>query len=55
MTVKDVANHYLTHQSSKVESGELAFRSFEYCRRVTDDPARFLSPGFSLDTARLNG
>src|SRR5450759_3827984 len=34
VTVKDVCNHYLTHQLQKVESGEIGGRWLEDCRSV---------------------
>ena len=35
-TVKDVCNHYLTHQARKVESHEIGLRWLEDCRRVIE-------------------
>ena len=40
MTVKDVCNHYLTHQQHKVDSGEIGPRWLEDCRRVIEVSAR---------------
>ena len=52
VTVKDVANHYLTHQLHKVEAGELALRSFEDCRSLVEDFARYTAPGRLVDDLR---
>ena len=38
--VKDVCNHYLTHQLRKVETGEISARWLEDCRRVVELFAR---------------
>ena len=40
MTVKDVCNHYLTHQKHKVDSGEIGPRWLEDCRRAIQVFAR---------------
>ena len=43
-TVKDICNHYLTHQLQRAEAHEIGFRWFEDCRCAVQDFARFAGP-----------
>ena len=45
ITVKDVCNHFLTHQMRKVETGEIRGHTFEDYRRAADSFARFVGTG----------
>ena len=37
LTVKDLANHYLTHQAATMDAGDISVRHFEDCRRILGD------------------
>lgn len=45
VTVKELCNHYLTHQLRKVETGEVNPRSFEDYRRTTESFAKSVGLG----------
>lgn len=41
VTIKDICNHFLSHQLQKQQAGEISARWFEDCRRVIEHFARF--------------
>jgi len=45
LTVKDVCNHYLTHQLQRVEAGEIGCLWFDNCRCTIQDFARYVGSG----------
>ena len=49
MTVKDVANHFLSYQLGKVETEEIDVRWFEDCRKVVEGFAAFVGSGRPVD------